>query len=340
MAEGETTLEYTPTWVVAAYVKKKTHKNVFEALHKIKQGPPPSTDIKLIDIEYLKLHGHRYLYITAELVLGIIAVLLSVFQDRLGKICITEKQASHWLPCKKRGPLSKGDCSKGKVPLLTATAWQHLQLFIFVVATVHATFSILTILFARASIREWKHWEDSVANEYYTEEVRRRQSTHARLCIRVRGGNNPAFLSWLLAFFKQFFGSVTKADYKMVRLGFIDDHLCRGSKFNFYNYMIRVLEADFKRVVGISWYLWFYVVISLLLNIWGWHAYFWISIIPLIVSVGANFPTRIFGSKNSPFFFTASFSLQNKTNKRTTPEGCWPKALRCLSQFNRSVEKR
>lgn len=47
------------------YVKKKTHKNVFEALHKIKQGPPPSTDIKLIDIEYLKLHGHRYLYITA-----------------------------------------------------------------------------------------------------------------------------------------------------------------------------------------------------------------------------------------------------------------------------------
>ncbi|XP_034218866.1 MLO-like protein 1 [Prunus dulcis] len=163
---------------------------------------------------------------------------------------------------------------KGKVPLLTATDWQHLQLFIFVLATVHATFSILTILFARARIREWKHWEDSVANEYYTEE-----------------GN--------LAFFKQFFGSVTKADYKMVRLGFIDvilllDHLCRGSKFNFYNYMIRVLEADFKRVVGISWYLWFYVVISLLLNVWGWHAYFWISIIPLIASVGANLPTRIF----------------------------------------------
>ncbi|KAI5322604.1 hypothetical protein L3X38_031676 [Prunus dulcis] len=77
------------------------------------------------------------------------ALLLSVFQDRLGKICITEKQASHWLPCKKRGPLSKGDCSKGKVPLLTATDWQHLQLFIFVLATVHATFSILTILFAR-----------------------------------------------------------------------------------------------------------------------------------------------------------------------------------------------
>ncbi|XP_021833988.1 MLO-like protein 1 isoform X2 [Prunus avium] len=231
------------------YLKKKTHEHVFEALHKIKQ----------------------------ELILGIIALLLSVFQDRLGKICITEKQASHWLPCKKRGPLSKGDCSEGKVPLLTATAWQHLQMFIFVLATVHATFSILTILFARARIREWKHWEDSVAeNVYYSEEVRRRQSTHAHLFIRGRGGNNPAFLSWLLAFFKQFFRSVTKADYMMA-------HFSRNSKFNFYNYMIRVLEADFKRVVGISWYLWFYVVISLLLNVWGWHAYFWISFIPLIL---------------------------------------------------------
>ncbi|KAH0996921.1 hypothetical protein GBA52_020785 [Prunus armeniaca] len=202
MAQGETTLEYTPTWVVAAYLKKKTHENVFAALHKIKQGPPPSTDIKLIDIEYLKFHRHMYLYITA---------------DRLGKICITEKQASHWLPCKKRGPLSKGDCSEGKVPLLTATAWQHLQLFIFVLATVHATFSILTILFARARIREWKHWEDSVANEYYTEEGNFGEGNqHARLFIRIRGGNNPAFLSWLLAFFKQFFGSVKKADYKML----------------------------------------------------------------------------------------------------------------------------
>ncbi|CAB4313380.1 unnamed protein product [Prunus armeniaca] len=88
----------------------------------------------------------------------------------------------------------------GKVPLLTATAWQHLQLFIFVLATVHATFSILTILFARARIREWKHWEDSVANEYYTEEGNFGEGNqHARLFIRIRGGNNPAFLSWLVS---------------------------------------------------------------------------------------------------------------------------------------------
>lgn len=36
----------------------------------------------------------------AELLLGLIALLLTTFQDRLGKICITEKQGSQWLPCK------------------------------------------------------------------------------------------------------------------------------------------------------------------------------------------------------------------------------------------------
>lgn len=47
--------------------------------------------------------------------------------------------------------------------------------------------------------------------------------------------------------------------------------------------MIRALAADFKSVVGISWYLWIFVVIFLLLNVWGWHSYFWIAFIPLIL---------------------------------------------------------
>ncbi|CAI8609562.1 unnamed protein product [Vicia faba] len=52
--------------------------------------------------------------------------------------------------------------------------------------------------------------------------------------------------------------------------------------FNFHKYMNRALEEDFKKVVGISWYLWIFVVIFLLLNIHGWHAYFWIAFIPII----------------------------------------------------------
>ncbi|KAF5179993.1 Mlo-like protein [Thalictrum thalictroides] len=47
--------------------------------------------------------------------------------------------------------------------------------------------------------------------------------------------------------------------------------------------MTRALEADFKKVVGISWFLWIFVVIFLLLNIDDWNAYFWIAFIPFIL---------------------------------------------------------
>ncbi|GAB4841556.1 MLO-like protein 1 [Ancistrocladus abbreviatus] len=92
------------------------------------------------------------------------------------------------------------------------------------------------------------------------------------------------------SFFKQFYASVTKEVYLTLRLGFIMTH-CRGNlKFNFHKYMIRALEDDFKHVVGISWYLWVFVVVFLLLNVNGWHAYFWMAFIPfiLLLAVGTK----------------------------------------------------
>ncbi|KAG0485111.1 hypothetical protein HPP92_009190 [Vanilla planifolia] len=59
---------------------------------------------------------------------------------------------------------------------------------------------------------------------------------------------------------------------------------CRGNpKFDFHKYMVRALEADFKKVVGLSWYLWIFVVVFLFLNVGGWHAYFWLSLVPLML---------------------------------------------------------
>jgi mlo protein len=87
----------------------------------------------------------------------------------------------------------------------------------------------------------------------------------------------------LRSFFKQFYGSVTKDDYTAMRLGFVMEHFRGHPKFNFYDYMIKALEKDYKRVVGIKWYLWIFVMIFLLLNITGWHSYFWISLIPLVL---------------------------------------------------------
>ncbi|KAE8734610.1 MLO-like protein 13 [Hibiscus syriacus] len=73
---------------------------------------------------------------------------------------------------------------------------------------------------------------------------------------------------------------------------------CRGNPtFNFHKYMIRALEDDFKEVVGISWYLWAFVIIFLLLNVQGWYTYYWIAFIPfiLLLAVGTKLEHVITG---------------------------------------------
>ncbi|KAJ0091852.1 hypothetical protein Patl1_27145 [Pistacia atlantica] len=85
------------------------------------------------------------------------------------------------------------------------------------------------------------------------------------------------------SFFKQFYGSVNEMDYTTLRRGFIRIH-CKGNpNFNFHKYMMRALEVDFKKVVGISWYLWLFLNAFLLLHAKGWQVYFWIALIPLIL---------------------------------------------------------
>ncbi|KAJ6377619.1 hypothetical protein OIU78_027950 [Salix suchowensis] len=185
MAEGGTTLEYTPTWVVAAVcsvivlisliverflhilgklLKRKHQKPLFEALQKIKEE---------------------------LMLLGFISLLLTVFQGRINTICISEDLSKKMLPCKKEtketttahfqtffsffpGGTSRrllaeassaNSCPEGKVPMLTTTALHHLHIFIFVLACVHVLFCALTILFGSAKIRLWKRWEDSISSK-------------------------------------------------------------------------------------------------------------------------------------------------------------------------------
>ncbi|KAA0039987.1 MLO-like protein 1 [Cucumis melo var. makuwa] len=271
-----TTLEFTPTWVVAAvctvivaislalerllhflgrYLKSKNQKPLNEALQKVKEE---------------------------LMLLGFISLLLTVFQGTISKLCVPESLTEHLLPCDlkdkpkaehgspsgetgssttkhfrtffvssisgtARRLLAEGSASqagycakKNKVPLLSLEALHHLHIFIFILAIVHVTFCVLTVVFGGLKIRQWKHWEDSIAKENYdTEQV-------VACCSDT--------LYWVFlqhSFLKQFYASVTKSDYATLRLGFIMTH-CRGNpKFNFHKYMIRALEDDFKHVVGI-----------------------------------------------------------------------------------------
>ena len=315
------TLEFTPTWVVAVvctvivgislaaeralhsggkYLKRKKQKPLYEALLKVKEE---------------------------LMLLGFISLLLTVFQNRITKICVKPEIMDKWLPCSldhndqtnedvahfstslfggiagytrrllaAGGEAQQGYCGKKhKVPLLSVEAFHHLHIFIFVLAIVHVTFCALTIVFGGLKIHQWKKWEDEHSKEINEADEVQVKITHVQEHDFVKDhfwgiGKNYRLMGWLHSFLNQFFRSVTRSDYLTLRLGFITTH-CRGNpKFNFHTYMVRALEDDFKRVVGISWYLWIFVVLFMLMNVDGWHAYFWIAFVPffLLLAVGTK----------------------------------------------------
>ncbi|KAB5534655.1 hypothetical protein DKX38_017741 [Salix brachista] len=58
-------------------------------------------------------------------------------------------------------------------------------------------------------------------------------------------------------------------------------------KYDFHSYMIRSMEEEFHRIVGVSAPLWGFVVAFMLFNVKGSNLYFWISAIPITVSAGS-----------------------------------------------------
>ncbi|XP_061372097.1 MLO-like protein 6 [Gastrolobium bilobum] len=307
----ERTLEETPTWAVAVVCFvllaisiiiehiihaigkwfKKKHKNaLYEALEKVK--------------------GELML-------LGFISLLLTVFQDLISKICISQNVASTWHPCSNPKSKSKSDtdtngkklleyldrvprrvlatkgydkcAEKGKVAFVSAYGIHQLHIFIFVLAIFHILQCIITLALGRTKMRRWKTWEDetkTIEYQFYNDPERfrfARDTTFGRRHLNM--WSNSSISLWIISFFRQFYGSVNKADYLALRHGFIMAHLAPGSeaKFDFRKYIKRSLEDDFKVVVGISPIIWFFAVLFLLTNTHGWYSHYWLPFIPLII---------------------------------------------------------
>lgn len=306
---GDRKLDETPTWAVAIVVAliiiislalekvlhkfgewfKEKHKNaLFEALEKVK----------------------------AELmILGFISLILTFGQNYIARICIPEGVTEKMLPCtralKKQveedsrrkllwhdllpfsGPERRvlaakepDSCDKGQVPFVSTYGIHQLHIFIFFLAVFHVVFSTLTMALGRLKIRRWKDWEKDTQSLHYefSNDPSRFRFTHETSFVRAHSSfwNRIPVLFYIVSFCRQFFRSVTKADYLAMRHGFIVVHLAPGSKFDFQKYIKRSLEDDFKVVVGISPILWASSVIFLLLNVEGLQFLFWISIIPFV----------------------------------------------------------
>ncbi|CAM0945631.1 unnamed protein product [Alopecurus aequalis] len=300
-------LEFTPTWIVASICSVLIVISLlFERfLHRLGKRLMRSRKKPLYE---------ALLKVKEELmVLGFISLLLTVFQGAMGRLCVRRSVMRHLLPCKPpplgdaaetvhfrdavfngvlggaRRLLAGGDVSddycvkKGKVPVLSAEATHQLHIFIFVLAVTHFVLSAITVLLGIAQTRNWRHWENKIqTNDDSAPEMIKHVQEFTFIQDHFKGhGKRWRIFGWMRSFFKQFYGSVTEEDYTTMRVGFVMKHC--NPKFNFYNYMIRAIEVDFKKVVGVSWYLWAMLMIFLLLNVQGWYVYIWISIAPFIM---------------------------------------------------------
>ncbi|CAM0945630.1 unnamed protein product [Alopecurus aequalis] len=298
-------LEFTPTWIVASVCSIIVIVSlIFERLlHRLGKRLMKSRKKPLYE---------ALLKVKEELMLlGFISLLLNVLQGPMGKVCVNPNVMHHLLPCKSppsgarntdhlgdavftgvmggaRRLLAGGGGSedycleKDKVPILSAEAIHQLHIFIFVLAVTHFLLSAITVLLGTAQTRNWQYWETKIQeNDVNAPQMIKHVQEFKFIQDHFKGHRKRSrTLGWVRSFFKQFYGSVTKEDYTTMRLGFIMKHCSGNPKFNFHRYMARAFEVDFRKVVGISWYLWAMLMIFLLLNV---QVYVWISLVPFIM---------------------------------------------------------
>ncbi|KAK8506425.1 hypothetical protein V6N13_016378 [Hibiscus sabdariffa] len=312
-------LALTPTWsvatvltifvVVSLIVERSIHR-LSKWLRKTNRKP------LLAAVEKMK---------EELMLLGFISLLLIATSSIIANICIPSKfYSSTFAPCtrseineereddpsKQRKLLMVSDfrlfrrmlngmnrntCKEGHEPFVSYEGLEQLHRFIFVMAITHVSYSCLTMLLAIVKIHSWRAWEDEarmdrhdILNEKARESIMRRQTAFV-----INHTSNPwtknSLLIWVKCFFQQFGYSVVRADYLTLRKGFIMNHNLT-SKYDFHSYMIRSMEEEFQRIVGVSGLLWGFVVAFMLFNVKGSNLYFWIAIIPiaLVLLVGAK----------------------------------------------------
>lgn len=301
-------LTQTPTWAVAIVCAAFIFISLVleKLLHKIGT--------------WLTERHKRALYealdkVKSELmILGFISLLLTFGQSYVSSICVPQKVADTMLPCRKdskydeskggqrkllwyeRRSLAAGSyapsCEKGQEPLISVNGLHQLHILIFFLAVVHVLYSAVTMMLGRLKIRGWKQWEqETLSHDYeFSTDPSRFRLTHETSFVRAHTSfwTRIPFFFYIGCFFRQFFKSVGKADYLTLRNGFIAVHLAPGSKFNFQKYVKRSLEDDFKVIVGVSPVLWASFVIFLLLNVKGWQALFWASLIPVVIMLAVG----------------------------------------------------
>ncbi|KAL3694507.1 hypothetical protein R1sor_008158 [Riccia sorocarpa] len=195
--------------------------------------------------------------LTEELMLlGFISLLLTVFQNRITRICgpPADESAHRRLLAlltdvyDARRMLASGGSgyceAKGKKPFVSVEGLHQLHIFIFVLAITHVVYSLLTVLLGFARVYHWKQWEAESRRQTQLLSSKAGKDitfrTLKKICERLKNGKsigfgfvdrrshavyeNP-FTLWILCFFQQFFASVSREDYLVFRVCWVRYHI-------------------------------------------------------------------------------------------------------------------
>ncbi|KAI3420664.1 MLO-like protein [Psidium guajava] len=238
---------------VGKWLDKTKRKSLFAALEKIKE----------------------------ELMLfGLLSLLMGHWIGFVAKICIKSSAlSSRFYPCVREGDFRTEDhhlfpnsvypnnskeqviagkhdfCPEGHESFASYKSLEQLHRFLFVLATVHVSYSFAAIALAMIKIYSWKIWENQ-AKTMAIEGLRGEASKDIRLMrlstFTVHHTSHPwsqhKLLVWLLCFSRQFWSSINRPDYMALRLGFITTHELPLS-YDFHNYMLRSMEEEFRDVL-------------------------------------------------------------------------------------------
>ncbi|OMP06231.1 Mlo-related protein [Corchorus capsularis] len=172
------TLQQTPTWAVAIVCLVIISISILieQIIHLI--------------AKWLKGHKKTALYDAVDklrsvlMFLGFMSLILTVAQNPISKICISNKLGNEMLPCHRRKIIknskeigyddpffihqrilaadsdASGYCeSKGLTPLISTDGANQLSIFLFALAAMQIVYSVLTMALGRAKMRRWKGWE-------------------------------------------------------------------------------------------------------------------------------------------------------------------------------------
>lgn len=189
-------------------------------------------------------------------------------------------------------------CPEDREPFASYESLEQLHRFLFVLGVTHVSYSFLAIALAMIKIYSWRTWENHAktlalrglltadtsadSEDVGTDGVRIRRLTTFVSHHTSHPWSQNRRLVWLLCFSRQFWTSISQADYMALRLGFITTHQLPFT-YDFHNYMLRSMEEEFRDIVGVSIPLWIFAITCIVLGFHGTNIYFWMSFLPAIL---------------------------------------------------------